>query len=108
VTRLAGEYPVRWFCRVFDCPRAGLYRAPAVADDVANREHVADLDGVPGHHDPVDEDELDLAAVALQFLQEQDLMHVVAGQPVGVGDQDAVELGQGSEVAELVQAVSPQ
>ena len=33
MTRLAGEYPVRWLCRLFDCPRAGLYRAPRVADD---------------------------------------------------------------------------
>src|SRR5437764_9019511 len=35
VTRLAGEYPVRWPCRLFDCPRAGLYRTPAVAFDEA-------------------------------------------------------------------------
>jgi putative transposase len=33
VTRLAGEYPVRWLCRVFDCPRSGLYRTPAAAAD---------------------------------------------------------------------------
>jgi len=35
VTRLAGEYPVRWLCRLFACPRAGLYRTPAVAADEA-------------------------------------------------------------------------
>jgi putative transposase len=29
VNRLADEYPVRWLCRLFDCPRAGLYRTPA-------------------------------------------------------------------------------
>jgi len=33
VTHLAGEYPVRWLCRVFDCPRAGLYRTPTAAAD---------------------------------------------------------------------------
>lgn len=33
MTRLADEYPVRWLCRVFDCPRAGVYRTPAVAAD---------------------------------------------------------------------------
>ena len=32
---LAREYPVRWLCRLFDCPRAGLYRARAVAGDEA-------------------------------------------------------------------------
>jgi putative transposase len=35
VTHRADEYPVRWLCRLFDCPRAGLYRAPAVAADAA-------------------------------------------------------------------------
>jgi putative transposase len=35
VTHLADAYPVRWLCRVFDCPRAGLYRGPAVAADEA-------------------------------------------------------------------------
>ena len=35
MTRLADEYPVRWLCRLFACPRAGLYRAPAVAADEA-------------------------------------------------------------------------
>ena len=36
MTRLAGEYPVRWLCRLLGCPRAGLYRTPAVADDEAD------------------------------------------------------------------------
>jgi putative transposase len=35
VSRLADEYPVRWLCRLFDCPRAGLYRTPTVAADEA-------------------------------------------------------------------------
>jgi transposase InsO family protein len=35
VTRLAGEYPVRWLCRLFGCPRAGLYRTRVAADDEA-------------------------------------------------------------------------
>lgn len=33
MTRLADEYPVRWLCRVFGCPRAGVYRTPVVAAD---------------------------------------------------------------------------
>jgi putative transposase len=35
VRRLASEYPVRWLCRLFDCPRAGVYRVRMVADDEA-------------------------------------------------------------------------
>jgi putative transposase len=35
VTHLADEYPVRWLCRLFGCPRAGLYRTPAAAPDGA-------------------------------------------------------------------------
>ena len=52
--------------------------------------------------------ELDLTAVALQLLHQQHLVDVVAGQPLGVGNQDAVELGQRGEVAELVEAGSPE
>lgn len=41
---LADEYPVRWLCRLFDCPRAGLYRVGTVADDeAALRTAVAEL-----------------------------------------------------------------
>lgn len=36
MSRLADEYPVRWLCRLFGCPRAGLYRTPAVAADEAD------------------------------------------------------------------------
>jgi transposase InsO family protein len=39
VTHLASEYPVRWLCRLLDCPRAGLYRAPTVAADEAQLRH---------------------------------------------------------------------
>jgi putative transposase len=35
VRHLADAYPVRWLCRLFDCPRAGLYRVRAVAGDEA-------------------------------------------------------------------------
>ncbi len=35
MTHLADEYPVRWLCRLFGCPRARLYRTPAVAADEA-------------------------------------------------------------------------
>ena len=52
--------------------------------------------------------ELDPAAAALQLLQKQDLVDGVAGQPVGVGDEDAVELGRRGEVAELVEAGATQ
>jgi putative transposase len=36
VTHRADEYPARWLCRLFDCPRAGLYRTPATAADEAD------------------------------------------------------------------------
>ena len=51
-------------------------------------------------------DELHFATVALQFLQEQDLMHVVASQSIGIGDQDAIEFGESGEVAEPVESRS--
>jgi transposase InsO family protein len=35
VTHPADEYPVRWLCRLFHCPRSGLYRTPAAAADEA-------------------------------------------------------------------------
>jgi transposase InsO family protein len=34
--KLADDYPVRLLCRALSCPRAGLYRAPAVADGEAD------------------------------------------------------------------------
>jgi putative transposase len=44
VRHLATEYPVRWLCRLFDCPRAGLYRAPIeAADEAALRRAVEKL-----------------------------------------------------------------
>jgi putative transposase len=44
VRRLATEDPVRWLCRPFDCPRAGLYRAPTEpADEAALRRAVERL-----------------------------------------------------------------
>jgi transposase InsO family protein len=43
---LADEYPVRWLCRLFDCPRSGLYRTSTVADDEARlRKAVARVAG---------------------------------------------------------------
>ena len=46
VRRLTSEYPVRWLCRLFDCPRAGLYRAPTVpGDEAALRRAVEALAG---------------------------------------------------------------
>jgi transposase InsO family protein len=44
VRHLATEYPVRWLCRLFDCPRAGLYRvATAAGDEAALRMAVEKL-----------------------------------------------------------------
>ena len=43
---LANEYPVRWLCRLFDCPRAGLYRTATEATDEAAR--IADLERLVG------------------------------------------------------------
>ena len=57
-------------------------------------------------HRPVEE--LDAAAVPLQLLEEENLVDVVAGQPVGVGDEDAVVPGQGGLVPQPVQAGPPQ
>jgi putative transposase len=46
VRHLADEYPVRWLCRLFDCPRAGLYRTPTeAADEAALRRAVEELAG---------------------------------------------------------------
>ena len=46
MTHLADEYPVRWLCRLLDCPRAGLYRTPAVAaDEVKLRQAVERVAG---------------------------------------------------------------
>jgi transposase InsO family protein len=46
VRHLAGEYPVRWPCRLFGCPRAGLYRRPTIAGDEADlRRAVEELAG---------------------------------------------------------------
>jgi len=46
VRGLADGYPVRWLCRLFECPRAGLYRAAAVAgDEAALRRAVEKLAG---------------------------------------------------------------
>jgi transposase len=39
-THLAGEYPVRWLCRLFGCHRAGLYR------DLPIRAPIFSSDGV--------------------------------------------------------------
>ncbi len=33
---LATEYPVRWLCRLLDCPRAGLYRTASDVHDEAD------------------------------------------------------------------------
>jgi putative transposase len=44
--KLADDYPVRLLCRALNCPRAGLYRTPATADDEADlRRAVARLAG---------------------------------------------------------------
>lgn len=46
MTHLAKEYPLRWLCRLFVCPRAGLYRSPVLAtDEPALRQAIERLAG---------------------------------------------------------------
>ena len=49
-------------------------------------------------------EELDAAALGLQLLEQEGLVDEVAGQPVGVGQEDRVEGGHGRRVAEAVEA----
>src|SRR5262245_57863856 len=51
---------------------------------------------------------LDGAAVRVQFLEEQDLVDVLARQPIWRSDDDAVELGQRHPVAHPVESGSAQ
>ena len=53
-------------------------------------------------------EEHDLGAVPLQLLDQEHLVHVVARQPVRLGDQDAVEPGARGGVAQTVEAGPPQ
>ncbi len=57
-------------------------------------------------HRPVEEHHL--RPVLLQLLDQERLVHVVARQPVRLGDQDAVEPGARGGVAQAVQARAPQ
>jgi len=57
-------------------------------------------------HRPIEE--VHHRPVLLQFLHKQNLMHVVARQPVRCRDQDAVQPRTRSEVAEPVQAGAPE
>ena len=54
-------------------------------------------------------DELDLAAGPAEFLQQEDLVGIAAGQPVGAVDRDDVELALAGGVAEAVEgrAIEP-
>jgi hypothetical protein len=45
--------------------------------------------------------------VPLQLLDQEDLVHVVARQPVRLGDQDAVEPDARGDVAQTVKAGPP-
>jgi len=42
VRHLATEYPVRWLCRLLDCPRAGLYRVGSTPADEADLRRAAE------------------------------------------------------------------
>lgn len=43
---LAKEYPIRWLCRLLDCPRAGLYRITTeAADEAALRRATEEVAG---------------------------------------------------------------
>ncbi len=57
-------------------------------------------------HRPVKE--FNRCAVSLQLLDQQHLVHVVACQPVRRGDQDAIQPGTRGDVAQAVQAGTPQ
>ena len=48
-------------------------------------------------------EELDAAAGALQFLQQEHLVDIVAGQPVRRGDQDAVVVAKAHLIAQPVE-----
>ena len=97
------------------CPPCSLWSRPrrsALGDERALvlGHRPADLQeqlvlGIVGER-PVGE--LDPAAVALQLLQEQHLMDIVARQSIRIGDEDAIELGQRGEVAKPVEAGPPQ
>src|SRR3954452_17646131 len=52
-------------------------------------------------HRPVQE--LDCAACCGDLLQKKHLVHIVAGQPVGCGDQDTIELAQRCPIAQPLQ-----
>jgi putative transposase len=46
VRHLAKEYPIRWLCRLLDCPRAGLYRITTeAADEAALRRATEEVAG---------------------------------------------------------------
>jgi hypothetical protein len=49
-----------------------------------------------------------LAAMPLQFLQQQDLVDVVAGQPIRGRDQDQAKAAGGGAIAQAVEARTPQ
>jgi hypothetical protein len=55
-----------------------------------------------GAHRPVDE--LDRAAEALELVEQDHLVDVVAGQAIGLGAQDAVELAQPHRIPQPIQA----
>jgi hypothetical protein len=52
--------------------------------------------------------ELDLASGGRDLLQQQHLMHVVAGEPVGGGDQDTIQFAQRHPIPQPLQARSLQ
>ena len=57
-------------------------------------------------HRPVEE--IYHRPVLLQLLDEQDLMHVVARQPIRCGDQDPVQTRARRGIAQAVQARTPE
>ena len=90
-------------------PVAALAAAPRPLGDqgpLVLGDGAADLEQelvvrVPGHRAV---EELDAAALGLQLLEQEGLVDEVAGQPVGVGQEDRVEGGRGRRVAEAVEA----
>ena len=44
-----------------------------------------------------------LAACALQLFQQDHLMDIIAGQTVGCGDEDVIDLGASASIAEAIE-----
>ncbi len=117
VARPLGVEPV-----AVEWPRPGQQRAGALLAQAAATHPLADQGAlILGHgaadlqqelvvrvavHQPVEEH--DLRPVPLQLLDQECLVHVVARQPIRLGDQDAVEPDTRGSIAQAVEAGPPE